>query len=139
MDQKIKARLRTAINANIFCIWGEGDFNLALLKDMIAAVDAYERQTSPLHRFMDLSRLTSISLDYQQLAPLARTRRAVGRRYGNQVIKVALFASTPVSFGLARMYESLMESENILVSVFDQLEQAAAWLNVSEQALLFPD
>jgi len=85
------------------------------------------------NRFCDLTRLEGIHLSSAEVRELAARRRAFNP---NDVhVKSAILATDPLTFGIARMYELLLNSPRIEVSVFNELEPAAQWLAVKPDKL----
>ena len=84
-------------------------------------------------RFTDLTQLDSINLSAADLSELANRRRTFNP---NDIrVKSAFLATHSLSYGIARMYEQLLNSPRIEVHVFSELEEAAAWLLVKPQWL----
>ena len=85
------------------------------------------------NRFCDLTRLEGIHLSSAEVRELAARRRVFNP---NEVhVKSAFLATDPLAFGIARMYEQLLNSPRIEVSVFYELEPAAQWLAVKPNKL----
>jgi len=85
------------------------------------------------HRFCDLTTLDGINLSTSDVLALADRRRAFNPNYVS--VKSAFLATDPLAFGIARMYEQLLKSPRIEVSVFNELETAAEWLGVKPDQL----
>src|SRR5580658_9739544 len=68
------------------------------------------------NRFCDLTRLEGIRLSSHEVLQLAARRRAFNPNDIN--VKSAFLATDPFSFGMARMYEQLLDSPRIEVQVF---------------------
>jgi hypothetical protein len=85
------------------------------------------------NRFCDLTRLEGIQLSSDDLVELANRRRAFNP---NDIrVKSAFFATSPLAFGVARIYEQLLNSPRIEVRVFNDVEAAADWLAVHPDKL----
>ena len=82
----------------------------------------------PFNRFADLSALTEIRLKIGHVFKIAEHRREA--LAGHEPVKTAIYAPTVVGFGIARMYEHLMEGSLIEVRPFRELAAAAEWLDV---------
>jgi hypothetical protein len=80
------------------------------------------------NRFCDLTRLDSINLSFAEVLQLAKRRRLFNP--DDFQVKSAFFAAHPLAFGIARMYELLLNSRRIEVRVFSEMEAAAEWLGV---------
>ena len=98
---------------------------------------AAESAAFPFKRFVDLSRLTAVAVRTRHLFQFARGRVenfAVG-----EPVRSALFSDDWVGFGIARLYESIMENTPIKVRAFIDLSSVAEWLRVSEEVLTLKD
>ncbi len=132
--------LEVKVYDKTFCARGSGDLSTEFLLELIDKLMEVEKShPEPLNRFMDISRMTGISIDYKRLSPFAEMRRRAIKLYGDVKIKVAIYATTPVSFGMARMYETLMTMDSVEVRVFRDFNQAAEWLGVSTDILAYPE
>ena len=86
----------------------------------------------PFDRFIDWSQLTDVHLNFQQVENLAIHRRL---DYEGPRVKSAFFATSPVAYGIARMFAALMEPSPIDVRTFRQIEQPGEWLRVPVNVL----
>jgi len=87
-----------------------------------------ERLEMGADRFCDLSGLDGIDLLAADIQRLADRRRAFNP---NDIhVKSAFLAPDHLTFGIARMYEQLLNSPRIEVRVWADLEAAAEWLGV---------
>jgi hypothetical protein len=82
-------------------------------------------------RYTDFTQLTTIRLKIGHVFRIADRRRDAPI-----VRKSAFFADTVVGFGVARLYESLMEDACLDVRAFSKREAAADWLGVPSEVLL---
>ena len=87
----------------------------------------------PFHRFADLSRLTEVHLKIGHVFKVAEERSAAHRDLSP--VKSAFFCDKVVGFGIARMYEALMEDSSIQVRAFRDRAAAAEWLGVPLEIL----
>jgi hypothetical protein len=103
---------------------------------IVEFVEVKEKEMeSGFDRFIDLTQLESIKLSAAEVAALADRRRTFNP---NDIrVKSAFMATHPLSYGIARMYEQMLNSDRIEVQVFSELEEAAAWLLVKPQKLKF--
>lgn len=93
---------------------------------------AFERtqQTTP-NRLTDISRVTHLAVNYAEIERVAHLRRA---SLPANPIRSAVFASTPMQFGMARMFQSLNNHPGVTVEVFRDLPSALAWLRESDSS-----
>ena len=92
-----------------------------------------EQSESGFNRFCDLTCLEGIQLTATEVQSLAARRRDFNP---NDIrVKSAFLASHPLTYGIARMYEQILNSPRIEVRVFSDLETAATWLGVKPDRL----
>jgi hypothetical protein len=85
------------------------------------------------NRFCDLTHVDAIHLSASDLEQLAVRRREFNP---NSIrVKSAFLATDPLAFGIARMYELLLNSPRIEVEVFRDMRAAADWLGVKLERL----
>ena len=108
-----------------------GLFDDALADKLIGVIGSEERvEEVPFHRYADFSGLTHIRLRIGHVFDVAKQRSAV-----REAVKSAFFADTIVGFGIARMYEALMEGATIQVRAFRERAAATEWLGVPLEIL----
>jgi len=87
----------------------------------------------PFDRFTDLSGLTEIHLKLGHIFVVADQRKVA--HFGLPAVKSAFYCQKFVGFGIARIYEALMEGSSIDARAFRDRAAAAAFLGVPEQLL----
>jgi len=71
-----------------------------------------------------------IDLHYNDIATIAEKRR---RSLLNPAkLKIAIIARSDVVFGMARMYQIMIDEKQFYVNVFREREEALQWLGISE-------
>ena len=111
-----------------------GTLDAELARRLVAFVEIHEAELEKgFNRYCDLTQLEGISLAVDEIASLAARRRA----YNPNPIRVksAFLVSSPLALGVVHIFKALMQSERIEIRWFDSLEAAAAWLQVSREAL----
>jgi len=108
------------------------DANLADKLLQFIEIKEVEIETG-FNRYCDLTRLEGIHLTSADVLELAVRRR--GFNPNDVRVKSAFLATHPLAFGIARMYEQLLNSPRIEVRVFDELNAAAQWLGVRPDRL----
>ena len=109
-----------------------------LLLDQIAEwLLVIEKVAHPFKRFVDFSRLTSVAVRTRHVFEFARKRAE--QFAGVAAVRTALFSDEWVSFGIARLYESLMEHTPIEARAFRDRAKAAEWLGVPANVLTLKD
>ena len=108
------------------------------LLDQIAEwIVAIERASNPFNRFVDFSRLTSISIRTRHVFEFARKRAE--QFSGLTPVRTALFSEDWVGFGIARLYESLMADTPVHARAFRERKRAAEWVDVPVEILNLDD
>jgi hypothetical protein len=96
-----------------------------------------EKASAPFKRFVDFSRLTEVAVRTRHVFEFARKR--ADRFAGVTPVKSALLSEDWVGFGIARMYESLMQGTPIDAHAFRHRGTAAVWLGVPAEILKLED
>jgi hypothetical protein len=96
-----------------------------------------ERESPSFERFIDLSRLTEVAVRTHHVFAFARERTE--QLAGNRPVRSALFSEDWIGFGIARMYESLMQGTPIDARAFRDRAAAAEWLEVPAHILKLED
>jgi hypothetical protein len=112
----------------------EGVLDDSIMAFMMSFVGFDERVIDrPFNRFVDMSKLTAIDLDFMKMADLAAKRCEA---YKDQPpVKTALLTVSAPAYATGRMFAALMESSPIDVQVFREIADAAKWLGVPVEAL----
>src|SRR5438094_9501871 len=84
-------------------------------------------------RFRDFSQLPAVAVRTRHVFEFARKRAK--QFTGVEPVRTALFCDDWVGFGIARLYESLLEITLIEARAFRDLARAAHWLSVPVHAL----
>lgn len=89
------------------------------------------------NRFCDFSRVTDFGFDYRGLSSLASFRK---RELGDHHhVKLVTHSTAPLGYGMARMYQALLEDWPIEIHVERDLERCASILGVDIGDLLPPE
>ena len=96
-----------------------------------------EKGSVPFKRFVDLSQLTNVAVRTRHVFEFARKRAE--QFTGGEPVRTALFSDDWVAFGIARLYESLMETTLIEARAFRDLAGAAEWLAIPVDVLTLKD
>jgi hypothetical protein len=106
----------------------------SMADEILAFIEGKEEsELEPFNRFTDFSKLDEIQLKFGHMFNLASRRRMSTANRSS--VKSAFFSNTVVGFGIARMYETLMEGSTIQVRVFRDLTAIAEWLSVPKAIL----
>lgn len=90
----------------------------------------------PFDRYADLNELSEIRIKLGHFFRSAERRRT---GYTGQPVKSAISCESIIGFGIARLYETLMEGAAIQVRAFRTRHTAAEWLGVSPEILCAPN
>ncbi|HZE64382.1 MAG TPA: hypothetical protein VE056_10905 [Pyrinomonadaceae bacterium] len=109
-----------------------------LMLDQIAEWLVYiEKASIPFKRFVDFSQLTTVAVRTRHVFKVARRRAE--QFTGVEPVRTALFSGDWVAFGIALLYESLMENTLIEARAFRDLATAAEWLAIPIDVLTLKD
>jgi hypothetical protein len=96
-----------------------------------------EKTSVPFKRFIDFSRLTNVSIRTSHVFEFARKRAEQFAGVGP--VPSALFSEDWVGFGIAYLYEKLMEGTLIQARAFRNRLDAAIWLELPATLLNLDD
>ena len=104
-----------------------GVFDASMAEQLVEFVEIKEMEVETgFNRFCDLTHLEGIRLSTGDIVRLADRRRAFNPNYIH--VKSAFWVTDPLGFGIARMYEQLLNSPRIEVRVWGDKLAAANWL-----------
>jgi len=115
----------------------QGTLDDSMLDQIAEWLVDIEKVSLPFKRFIDFSQLTTVAVRTRHVFELARKRAE--QFAGVEPVRSALFCDDWVGFGIARLYESLMENTLIEVRAFRDLAKAAEWLGVPVDVLTLKD
>jgi hypothetical protein len=115
----------------------QGTLDDALLDQIAEWLFVIEKVALPFERYVDLSRLTDISVRTRHVFHFAEKRKE--QFAGIEPVRSAVFCDDWVGFGIAQLYESLMENAPIQVRAFNDRSKAAEWLGVPVDVLSLKD
>lgn len=128
--------LRLYDDYNLMAWQPRGVLDDEMLDQIAEWVTAIERVFMSFNRFIDLSELTSIAIRNRHVFEFAKKRAA---QFVGHPVRAGLFSDGWVGFGIALLYESLMENTPIQARAFQDRGQAAEWLGVPPDVLSFKD
>ena len=98
-------------------------------KDIQLLEAAEDRQEQPFNRFTDLSQVTQIKLNFQEVFRISLHRRL---RYVDKLpVKSAFLVTTDEAARVVRTHAFLTDYSPIHVQMFDDLSAASEWLGVA--------
>ena len=92
---------------------------------------------APARRYVDLSHLTNVAVRTSHVFEFAQKRAE--QFDGVTPVRSALFSEDWVTFGIAVLYENLMNGTPIEARAFHDRAKAAVWLNVPTEILTLED
>ncbi|MBI1795611.1 MAG: STAS/SEC14 domain-containing protein [Candidatus Eisenbacteria bacterium] len=103
-----------------------GALTEADLQGIADAAEEIERGRHPVpHRIADLSGVTEVRVDYEDMKVLAGRRRRI--KFAN-AFRSAIVVKTPVQMGMARMFQTLNDNPQIEIRIFEDEAPALQWL-----------
>ena len=115
----------------------QGTLNDLMLDQIAEWLIHIEKAFLPFKRFVDFSQLTTVAVRSRHVFEVA-LRRAE-QFTGVEPVRTALFSEGWVAFGIAHLYESLMENTLIEARAFRDLTEAAEWLGIPVDVLTLKD
>jgi len=115
----------------------QGVLDDRLLDEIAEWLSVIEKTPVPFNRFVDFSRLTEVAIRTGHVCEFARKRAE--QFAGSAPVRSALFSEDWVGFGIARLYETLMEDTPIQARAFRNRSRAAIWLDVPAEVLNLDD
>ncbi len=119
---------------NLICAKITGELNAALADEWVAKLEEQEATTADsLHRFYDVREIDAVHLSFDDLWGIAQ-RRLSTYTAGDSNLS-AFWVSTPLNYGIARMYQALTDGTPFKIEVFYDLKDVADFLGVSKSKL----
>jgi hypothetical protein len=117
---------------NQLVIWRpSGILTTNKITEFITFLDVSSEQRDPhFSRFIDLTQIAGISVNYQDLHPIASQRKNYHNIHIKQRVKMAFLVNNPLAYGMARMYQILSDDPHFDVTIYENIEEAAAFLGV---------
>jgi len=119
---------------NLICAKITGELNSSLAYEWVEKLEEQEATTSEtLHRFYDVRDINAVHLSFDDLWGIAQ-RRLDAYQSGEPNLS-AFWVSTPLNYGVARMYQALTDGTPFKNEVFYKLEEVADFLDVDIKLL----
>jgi hypothetical protein len=118
----------------------QGTLDDVMLNDIADWLVDIEKASLPFRRFkrfVDFTQLTIVAVRTDHVFEFARKRAQ--KLSGVEPVRTALFSANWVAFGVASIYESLVEGTLIEARAFRDLPSAADWLAIPEGLLTLKD
>lgn len=125
---------KSIITGNLICSELSGELDAALANEWLENLEQQESLSDvSLNRFHDVRAINAIHLSFDDLWNIAQRRLDVYKS-GN-IIRTVFWVSTPLNYGVARMYQALTDGTPFNIEVLYKLDEIADYLNV-EQSIL---
>lgn len=119
---------------NILCDQVIGELDVVLANKWLDELEKQESKIEfPLHRCHDVRGINAVHLSFDDLWAIAQ-RRLSYYESGGETLTV-FWVSTPLNYGVARMYQALTDGTPFKIEVLYKIEEVADFLGV-DQALL---
>ena len=118
----------------------QGTLDDVMLNDIADWLVDIEKASLPFRhfkRFVDFTQLTIVAVRTDHVFEFARKRAQ--QVTGAEPVRTALFSANWVAYGVASIYESLVEGTPIEARAFRDLPSAADWLAIPEDILTLKD
>lgn len=125
---------KSKIIDNIICDKLTGELDAALAAEWVDKLEEQEKSTpQTLHRFHDVRDIDAVHLSFDDLWNIAQ-RRIAAYEIGKENI-AAFWVSTPLNYGVSRMYQALTDGTPFKIEVFYNLNEVADYLGVNQKLL----
>ena len=125
---------KTKVVDNIICSKLSGELDAELAEDWVSELEEHEASSGKtLHRFHDVRDINAVHLNFDNLWEFAQ-RRLKTYKAGDSTLS-AFWVSTPLNYGISRMYQSLTEGTPFKIEVLYKIEEVADFLEVNKKSL----
>ena len=128
------SKYQTKILKNIICSKVSGELDAALASEWVDMLEKQEAESNQtLHRFYDVREINAVHLSFDDLWTIAQRR--IESYKSSEPNLSAFWVSTPLNYGVARMYQALTDGTPFKIEVFYKLEEVAHFLEVNTSLL----
>jgi hypothetical protein len=125
---------KTKVVGNIICSRLSGELDAKLAKEWVIKLEEQEAQTTQtLNRFHDVRDINAVHLSFDDLWGIAQRR--LGAYETGLETKSAFWVSTPLNYGISRMYQALTDGTPFKIEVFYHLDEIIDFLSVDRNIL----
>lgn len=123
------ATFKLKVINNIICSELSGELDAALVNQWVEKLEELESGLGNItRRFYDVRKVSAVNVDFDNLYSFAQ-RRIKMYQDGDEIL-TAFWVSTPLNYGMARMFQSLTESTPLKVEVHYTLKEITDFLNI---------
>jgi hypothetical protein len=113
-----------------------GMLDNAKVTEFVTFLNEISKKRDPhFSRFIDLSKISGISVNYKNVLPLAQARQSYYVTNFTRKVKMGFLVNNDLTFGMARMYQSLSEDKNMEITISENPEEVATFLEVDRSIL----
>lgn len=124
---------QTKIVGNIICSKLVGELDATLASAWVEKLEEQESSKKTLHRFHDVRNINAVHLSFDDLWSIAQ-RRLESYESGESTLS-AFWVSTPLNYGIARMYQALTDGTPFKIEVLYKIEDVAGFLGVDKELI----
>jgi len=125
---------KTKVVGNIICSQLSGELDAALASEWVEKLEEQESTSKEtLHRFHDVREINAIHLNFDELCGIAQRR--LGAYETGQETLSAFWVSTPLNYGVSRMYQALTDGTPFKIEVFYHLDEIVDFLSIDKDLL----
>lgn len=119
---------------NIICDQVSGELDAALAREWVEKLEVQEAHSDhALNRFHDVRNINAIHLSFDDLWSIAQRRLSTYE--AGAATMSAFWVSTPLNYGVSRMYQALTDGTPFQIEVLYKLEEVADFLKVDVKLL----
>ena len=108
-----------------------GLLDISKIKEFVTFIEKNSSEKEPhFSRFIDLSQISGVSVQYEDLYPIARQRKSFYQTNIKKKVKMAFLVTNPLSYGMARMYQTLSDEPTLEVIISESREEVSKFLGV---------
>jgi hypothetical protein len=82
-----------------------------------------------INRIEDMRKLHGIHIGFTELMDFAQNLRTIQL---SKPVKTAILTSNPLQYGVARMFQSILEHPQMEIKIFSDEEEASHWLSAKD-------
>ena len=132
---KLPANVLFRKKLSLFLWKPRGILDETVVNEIVAFVDTIEaRSSTPFSRFVDLSTLDAVDLNFKFVFHVALHRRVAYAPHPKT--KSAFYVTSPATTHYAKLHAMLTDYSPLEVALFAERAAAAEWLGVPEEALI---
>ena len=131
---KLPAHVRFRKDLSLLLWKPRGVLDQSTVNEMVEFIEAVEKRNSkPLNRFVDLSALDAVDLNFKFVFHVALGRRLSAAP--RPAVKSAFYVTSPDTTHYAKLHAMLTDHSPLHVALFTDCAAAAKWLGVPLEAL----